>query len=839
MKKLTKIITVIVAVLLVAACVVPAVMAAPATVKAGEGVGAATYIADSIKGAVSKRDALGIDDNAAIGVSDSTGSVPFGSANFDKITTEYFSGIVSAEEEGYAGAKYPYTDKTSTQYYKLRIDPSDKGPYITPGFCAKGQAVKQGLVWEFDIMIGQKQLAGSATPDDKSDDVFAPEMPSTGMTISWLNSGGVGDGALYGCYTITPVSEPQDGKDVQFDIGKDIHYPFKAGEWLHLTFVYDISVGEIPQIHAYAGTDEGNGRALVGSIEAYDTHGKRKDVLVEPITSRFGPSSGGYTTFYLDNMISYTGMEIRNPNYLQSFTDTERFIYYVNAEADTAISNSARYNAYLGATELLEIAKASEDAEVLAAVATYEGIGASDIEAFMQAAMNDNAAMYLVYAKEAAAQNVNGSTRGLSNVSKRQSLIDAAKSFLVDVGDLISKNADYEEAEAILKSVEASIVVDNTALQFISAMEKFQKNYELGFVNAMRDCLDLASTYYGTLELPSVYSDKDAKTATYKEKYENYGSSSDFLLKLEREANSKKFIELVNLLYENRDLWETDEKYQRMWSIAYDLTLNLASCDQSVSGFEAARVRFEAKEGPHKFFWNKLQREHVAVISEKLAQFTKEGTTYIEKAGICTYVDYYMADNAKYIDASNAEVFRLVEIAKGYSEQLGTLQESYKELLAQNSRKFVNIVNLAVTRLNYADIKVLVDEAREYYYAMDIPDEETQAAVATFEAMEEYLALVESDCLIFNATAQKLAEIKDEDELYLALVKCYACYDNIDESYDGVTASKAIYDEISYEYNKEVEDINVDVLATAEVVCSVRTYCGIDDIINFVISLFG
>ena len=82
------------------------------------------------------------------------------------------------------------------------------------------------------------------------------------------------------------------------------------------------------------------------------------------------------------------------------------------------------------------------------------------------------------------------------------------------------------------------------------------------------------------------------------------------------------------------------------------------------------------------------------------------------------------------------------------------------------------------------------------------------------------------------------ATLTNKKDLYLALVKCYAAYDNIDESFEGITASKLIYDEASYQYNKTVEETNMDVLATADVVCSVRTFCGIDDIINFVISLF-
>ena len=109
MKKLTKILVAAVAVMLVAACIVPAAFAAAQNVKAGDGVSNTVYINDAIMSPVSKIDPLGVDDSAAMSVASPSGVTLFSTAgvNFDKVTSEFFSGLVSAEEEGYAAKNFP------------------------------------------------------------------------------------------------------------------------------------------------------------------------------------------------------------------------------------------------------------------------------------------------------------------------------------------------------------------------------------------------------------------------------------------------------------------------------------------------------------------------------------------------------------------------------------------------------------------------------------------------------------------------------------------------------------------------------------------------------------
>jgi hypothetical protein len=295
----------------------------------------------------------------------------------------------------------------------------------------------------------------------------------------------------------------------------------------------------------------------------------------------------------------------------------------------------------------------------------------------------------------------------------------------------------------------------------------------------------------------------------------------------------------MDLLDEGKENWGTDAKYKRMWNAAYEILVLNKNYDPEYGDIAEAEYRFFEEGGPHDYFWGEIQKAHVAILKAKLDAFNAEGATYIEKAGICTFVDYYMADNEQFIDATNSEVFELVAIAKGYSEQLGTLREDYKLLLVQNSQKFVNTVNLMLECKTYAEIKALHDEAKDYYYAMDIPDEVTMEAVLAYEAMEDTLADIETDCIVFVDVAGKLSLVANDDELYAQLVKGYGCYENLDESYEGVTEAKAVYSEQYDAYSAKVDAMNEEVMEMTDIVSSVRSFCGLGDLIDFVRNLFN
>jgi hypothetical protein len=552
------------------------------------------------------------------------------------------------------------------------------------------------------------------------------------------------------------------------------------------------------------------------------------------------PDGGNTGTYRIDNILSYGGTAVRNPGYLANLDENERFVKFVDATLDTSIQAAIRFDAFTAASTLLDVAKESTDPAVVEAVANYEEFAASTgMEELRDAAKIANAAEYKKLAQKAYDLSVDGSARSLSNIAAREAALKVANDYYGSLNGMIAENEDNSSATAMIAEATSKVEVDKKAVAFITAMDKFYLNYTYGFVNSMTTYLATADEIYASLPGADAYLASDAKTNDFKKALQDYNGAGEFLQKLNYEANSNRICQIMDLLDEGKENWGTDAKYKRMWNAAYEILVLNKNYDPEYGDIAEAEYRFFEEGGPHDYFWGEIQKEHVAILKAKLDAFNAEGATYIEKAGICTFVDYYMADNEQFIDATNSEVFELVAIAKGYSEQLGTLREDYKLLLVQNSQKFVNTVNLMLECKTYAEIKALHDEAKDYYYAMDIPDEVTMEAVLAYEAMEDTLADIETDCIVFVDVAGKLSLVANDDELYAQLVKGYGCYENLDESYEGVTEAKAVYSEQYDAYSAKVDAMNEEVMEMTDIVSSVRSFCGLGDLIDFVRNLFN
>ena len=155
-------------------------------------------------------------------------------------------------------------------------------------------------------------------------------------------------------------------------------------------------------------------------------------------------------------------------------------------------------------------------------------------------------------------------------------------------------------------------------------------------------------------------------------------------------------------------------------------------------------------------------------------------------------------------------------------------------MLEENADKFMDLIGVIKQMTTYEQIKPLFDQATDCYYGMDIPDDETMAAVVYYEELAEKMALIETDSAILKEVASQLPGLEGEDEIYAALVRGYACIENIDVTIDGVQAALDAYNAAYNAYSATINGYNSEVSAATDVTYSVRANCGIDDLVDYV-----
>jgi hypothetical protein len=423
----------------------------------------------------------------------------------------------------------------------------------------------------------------------------------------------------------------------------------------------------------------------------------------------------------------------------------------------------------------------------------------------------------------------------LSNIAKRTEAYNVAKTFLNNVGTAITPGSDnYLAAEALLKDVIADCEVDAFALQFIEHMDMFSKNSSGGFVVPMERSYNEAKKLYPKLPAVSVYASTDSNTAEYSLALSTYATANSVLIETSRTSNTERFINIVDILTSASDL-SSDEKYRRIWKVAYDIIYTEAY-DSTMSGFSAALTGFN--NGPHAYFWQILQSEHLEVLEECASIIESDNAEYIEKAWASTFVIRYFEEQLPYIDSSNSRAFAIKTIAEECYAGLDQLKEEHDLLLETNYDLFKTAVEEMMVAEGYTQIKEKYLVAREYYYTMMIPDGAALEYVEFYESTEDWLNVVEADCTIFVEVASVIGGIDDRELLYRELVRGYACLGSLDNGFEGVEEATATFYSVYNAYESESESINAAVSVAQGVVCSVRANSPIASILEFLRSLF-
>jgi hypothetical protein len=247
---------------------------------------------------------------------------------------------------------------------------------------------------------------------------------------------------------------------------------------------------------------------------------------------------------------------------------------------------------------------------------------------------------------------------------------------------------------------------------------------------------------------------------------------------------------------------------------------NLVNADAYVSDVEGIEDALEIFRALDEVFFNKLQEVHYGVISAQLDKYAATNS-YIEKAGICAYVENYIAKNN--VDMSDAKGIGYLYALEVYKAELETYKLDYEAILAANTVSFLGIVERMQTYVTYSELKPLYDVAIEkYYYNMNADSEEVKAAIAIFEKYEAQISEWEDNGAMLIGYSEYLTS-KRMAQKYRALVNCSNYIDKVDTGVEGVAEIVELYYETLAEYTASIEDVNGNVSEVTDVVVAVRT----------------
>ena len=469
----------------------------------------------------------------------------------------------------------------------------------------------------------------------------------------------------------------------------------------------------------------------------------------------------------------------------------------------------------------------------------------------LAAAKLENAAMYLWYAEDAM-----NTERTLANYADRAAKVAKATEFYNSVGSVIERdsNGDYGKAVAILDVLGAVVKSDEAAYNFVNAVNIFNNSVAYGATaSRIKSHYENAKYYYPSIS--SDYNDPDTTLdAESVEKIQNavasFLSAEGITNDTAKEYNSARFVGLVNMMQKkSTGSWAHDgEEVEALWLRALEIILE-GNYDAGGDEFVTAKVLFDSA---NEYFWEKMQQNHIEIISSKLDSYNDPDMTYIDRAGICTYVDRYIELNAKYLDLDRIEISREITRNTAYKVQLDTLVGDYKKLLKENSPKFISVMKMSKLYSSYADLKPLYDEATKYYYTMNIEGDGIEECLADYEELRALVSTIERDSQAYidiiygnvkdengDAIFNPMSQITDQSELYVSLREAYLCMENLDITYPGAAEAKAIYEAKYQEYNASIVTVNAELSNGEAVVYATRGNWSYDVLVVFTKNLIN
>jgi len=720
--------------------------------------------------------------------------LPFAIAHFDNTTGKN------------TGTIYQVIDRADGNGKAIELiygNKTDNGTNPTSGYIEPNNMDStSGLVMEFDISA--------------SDYISRLNFTCT----EWGLSTGARVSSSFFNIDMNKVTPIEDGKwlDSAFD-GKEVIVP---GEWTHIILIYN---PDGPKVKLYVDYE------YVGEWSVKSTSG---DTFV--FTALRISCGQKDVSARLDEFDFYQGTAYRNRNRFvdasgNDVSDEEKFKYYVTNMCDEGRSPTDRLYAYEKATALYSSCDAENVGEYMA---MYDSLDiATDIEGPAKA---DNLATLIKYSNELVALGAVTT----SNNTTITTAIERVESFITNNSRYLDQTAaEFTFIKEYIADLREDLTSVETLLSFISALKRFDRATTLA---AKTKHYNNATMYYegGEFNLEAnrafyandpavlefelaINGDIPQSNEAYVSIFEYYESCLENLGTQEMWENSKRIIDCVDFIlgiedYEHtEEVWEANYDYVNKYVTIIRDVLRSGNYSPAYPGIDDALAEYEIVNA---YFYAILQAEHKEILSAQLVKYPTTNS-YIEKLGICTFVDNYIAAND--IDMNDEELANLVLTNEVYKKELVIHHEEYAALLEQNTVYFINIVNKMTSFVDYKDIKPLYDEAIVYYYEMNVDSDAAKTAIALFEEYADQLTKQETASAMLLGYAKELEAAKNDADIYVALVNCAAYVNDVTENIEGVSAALELYEAKLAAYNAKVAPMNTEIEQVNDLVSAVRS----------------
>lgn len=565
--------------------------------------------------------------------------------------------------------------------------------------------------------------------------------------------------------------------------------------------------------------------------------------------------SGQYVSF--DNMLLYQGTDCRTVDMFKNMSDAEKFNYYVDYFQNPERTSVNRNSAYRFAKSLLSSVLTEPSCKAnIAILNSYDYNGN-----ILGATREENLKALVKLVDEIGEISIKNTAEKINLIQNIETFISTNAQFLPQADERF-----IEIRENITEKTEIITEFNNTK-QLLAAFERFKRATTLASMT--RHSASVASYY----ELCGfVAKDKDGKWFVT-DKYDvikndvsvkeflaevgeetlmdYYDSMPDIIAERIRIENSDRIIDCI-LFIENIEGYDADASYEdkkAFWDENYDyinkyiLVIRgvIKNYDNTVEGVEEA---LKVYDEINKYFFDRLQKEHVRVMQEQLDKYPLTDS-YIEKKGICSFIEKYLKDND--IDETLDEIKAIKATYLIYSEEVEIHKSEYQALLDQNTVSFISVVDrMKANENSYAALVALFNEANEkYYYSMNVDTEDAELktklelAILAFEQYALEIQEIELASENFLKAAKTLENAKNRTQKYKALINCAKYEANANADVDGVSEAIELYNTALAAYKASVTPANEIVSEANEAVCSVRTISIADTVLSVIKNMFS
>ena len=625
-----------------------------------------------------------------------------------------------------------------------------------------------------------------------------------------------------------------------------------AGEWISIMVIFD------PAEFTYSVYVEG--QYLSTQTAKYTDTGKGVKDYVYDLTKghfRIGTNTkvGEYA---VDNLKFYSGTNYREVDKFSTMTEDELFLFYTNYFSDDTKDLNGRNISYSYVEEHISnyavvdeetgvysyVGAAENNVELQLAVDTFFGF---DLEELLTHVRDNNLELFKSYVEEVMAIE-----RSTDTISTRNFKIAEINTFITAYQDLINKEKDsdedgepdYRHYNAILSQAKRELDYDSNAVLFVRYMTRYQK---VSTVSALERYYDRAKELVesGVIDLELIRDESHPARESFAEliaAYDVYLGAEDYIKQLIKREAAKKIVICIGHIneYTTVEEWLAHEeemnKYLEMVKeevLSRDENGELVY-DEKYDGVREAVAFFDEAYG---FFYARLQDNHVAYLTEILDKVAATDA-YVEKMGMIAMLERYLANSE--VNYEDARIVSLINDMDTCRAELELREVDYAKILVQNAVYFVNLVEYMRTAPTYVEQKKYFDEAELYFYNMDITVEGARAAAAIYEEYSARFELISISSEAFLEAVAVYTACETEEDKYAALVNCYYYAENAEMTYAGVSEAMAIYKAAYDAYMGYAEAVNNDIAAIGNAVGSLRSHCGITQVIAIIIKkVFG